>query len=211
MIPDVSDSRRLAVKSRQYGCPPEDQAIKHGWDERFPHHGRDLVAEYLGGPHEFRVGQRRHAHLEAQARDAAERFAVCAGSFPPTASALTDHQRPGWAAQGVEVGAGGWRPAALFADLGEGVGVAGKEFVRCLFGGVGNVADGVDADLQLFAGMAGALASFVVEIDERAKAVRLAADDRNHERKSERAGAGKRLGRSADAEPDGQRILQRPG
>ena len=65
------------------------------------------------------------------------------------------------------------------------------------------------ADLELLRRVASATAGFAVEVDERAEAVGFAADDGDHQGKSQRAGADKGCGRSADAQPDGQRILQR--
>src|SRR5207302_9532198 len=47
-----------------------------------------------------------------------------------------------------------------------------------------------------------------IEVDERTEAARLAADDRDHQRKPERPGANERLRGTADAEPDRQRILE---
>jgi len=67
----------------------------------------------------------------------------------------------------------------------------------------------MNADLELLWRMAGARTSPVVAIDQRPEAVRLAADDRDHQRQSERAGANKRAGRAADTEPNRQRVLQR--
>src|SRR3954471_21028384 len=58
--------------------------------------------------------------------------------------------------------------------------------------------------------MSGLLTGFSVQVDERTKEARLTADDRNHQRKSERAGASEGCWSSANAEPDRQRILKRP-
>ena len=52
--------------------------------------------------------------------------------------------------------------------------------------------------------MAGAAARLVIEINEGAEAMLLAADDGDHEREAEVAGAGEGFGRSSDAEPDRQ-------
>ncbi len=102
------------------------------------------------------------------------------------------------------------------ADLGEGFGVAGEEVVGGLLVGVGDVAEGVDADLESLGSVAGALACFAVDVDEGTEAMRLAADDGDHEGKAEHAGADEGLRRAADAEPDGERVLdagagRRPG
>src|SRR6267143_4905581 len=69
----------------------------------------------------------------------------------------------------------------------------------------------MQAHLQSLAREAGLPAGLPIEIDQWSEAPRLAADDRDHQRKTERAGADERLGRAADAQPDRQRILQRPG
>ena len=50
-----------------------------------------------------------------------------------------------------------------------------------------------------------------VELDERDEALRLAADDGDGEREPERRRAHDRLGRTADGDPHGQRILNRSG
>jgi hypothetical protein len=52
----------------------------------------------------------------------------------------------------------------------------------------------MDADFQGLRGMARTNTLLAVEIDQRTKAVRLATDDGNYERKSERPGADDRLG-----------------
>ena len=57
--------------------------------------------------------------------------------------------------------------------------------------------------------MASPLSGFTVDIDERTETVCSTADDGDHQRKSKRAGASERLWRPTDAEPYGQRILQR--
>ena len=71
--------------------------------------------------------------------------------------------------------------------------------------------DAVQADLELVWRMAGAAAGLAVEVDQRAEARRLAADDRDHERQPEGSGADEGLGCSADADPDRERVLQRSG
>ena len=57
--------------------------------------------------------------------------------------------------------------------------------------------------------MSSAQTSLAVAVDQWPKAVRLAADDRDHQRQSERAGANKGAGCAADTEPNRQRVLQR--
>src|ERR1700691_6264206 len=50
---------------------------------------------------------------------------------------------------------------------------------------------------------------FPVKIDERAEAMKVSADNRDHERKSQGSGACERLRRAADAEPDWDFLLMR--
>src|ERR1700730_17484750 len=57
--------------------------------------------------------------------------------------------------------------------------------------------------------MAGGQTRLAVAVDEWPKAVRFAADDRDHQRQPEHAGASKRGRRASDTEPNRQRILQR--
>ena len=68
----------------------------------------------------------------------------------------------------------------------------------------------MDADFQLLGRVPVSLTRFTIEIDERTEAVRPATNDRDHQRKSERAGTRERLWSSADSEPDRKRILERP-
>ena len=74
--------------------------------------------------------------------------------------------------------------------------------------GVGDVAEGVDADFEGFGRVAGLFACFAIEVDERAKAVGFAADDGDHERKAEDAGADEGFGCAAYSQPDGKGVLQ---
>src|SRR5256885_9933882 len=67
----------------------------------------------------------------------------------------------------------------------------------------------MDAHLELVRRMAGAQTRLAVTIDQWPEPVRLAADDRDHQRQPERAGANEGTGRAADTEPNRQRILKR--
>ena len=154
------------------------------------------------------MGKGGDAHLERDAGESAEDF-VDVEDFFRDGLGVADQEGAGGTAQGVKLGASGGSPAAFFADFGEGVGVAGEEILGGLLGGVSQKTDGVEADGEFIGGMAGAFADFAIEIDERAKSFRFAADDGDGERKSEDAGAREGFGRTADADPDGQRILQR--
>jgi len=57
--------------------------------------------------------------------------------------------------------------------------------------------------------MSGAPASLTVQIDQRPESSRFTSDSRNHQGKSECAGANERDRRSADSDPDWQRVLER--
>jgi hypothetical protein len=69
----------------------------------------------------------------------------------------------------------------------------------------------MDAHAEGVRRMARTPAGLPVEVDERAKAARLNANDRNHQRNSKRAGPGKGARSTSNADPDGQRILHRAG
>ena len=71
-----------------------------------------------------------------------------------------------------------------------------------------DVAEGVDADVEFFGSVAGATPGFAIEVDERAEAVRFAADDGDHQGKTQGSGAGEGLRCAAYAEPDGKGSLQ---
>src|SRR5881409_2962708 len=58
--------------------------------------------------------------------------------------------------------------------------------------------------------MSTALGGFPIQVDERTEAMRLTADDRDHQRKPERPGADERFRRAADAQPDREWVLHRP-
>ena len=156
---------------------------------------------------EFVVGEGGYAHLEADAGDAAEVF-VHLEELGRYGFGVADEKCTLRTAEGFELVACDRGPAALFTDFREGVGVAGEEIVGGLLVGVGDIAEGVDADFELLGGVAGALAGFAVEVDEGTEAVRLAADDGDHKRKAECAGANEGLRGAAYSQPDGERVLQ---
>src|SRR6266566_1417849 len=58
--------------------------------------------------------------------------------------------------------------------------------------------------------MSGALGGFPIEVDERTEAMRLTTNDRDHQREAERPGSNERFRRSADTQPDRERILHGP-
>ncbi len=152
------------------------------------------------------MGEGGDGHLEVEAGDAAEGFVDVEDLVGHLVRFAYD-EGSGRTAEGVELGARGWRPAALFADLGEGLGVAGEEVVGGFGGGVGDVAEHVEADLEGLRGVAGAGTGLAIEIDEGTEAVGLAADDGDHEGQAEDAGAGEGFGCAAYSEPDGHFLL----
>jgi hypothetical protein len=168
--------------------------------------GGDLGAEEFDGAHEFGVGEGGDAHLEGETGDAAEVFVELEDFFDDVGWAADD-EGAGGATEGVELPACGGRPAAFFADLGEGAGVAGEEVVGGLGVGIGDVAEGVDADFKLAGVVSGAVTGFAVEVDEGSEAAVFAADDGDHEGKAEGSGAGEGCGCAANGDPDGEGVL----
>src|SRR5580704_14471777 len=104
------------------------KTLHGGWRECLANDGRELSAQYLDRPHHFWMRQRRNAHLKRDARDTAERF-VHVEHFFCDRLRIANEQRAGRPARGVELRARRARPAAFFADLGEGVRVAGIEII----------------------------------------------------------------------------------
>ena len=101
------------------------------------------------------------------------------------------------ARHGVELRARRRRPAAFAADLRRQMRPARKEGVLRLRVGLADEAHRVNADLELLGQCPARWPALAVEIDERAEALETAADDRDHQRKAERAGAGEGLRRAA--------------
>src|SRR5437763_11293553 len=93
---------------------------------------------------------------------------------------ISYEQRAGRSEQGVEMCASDWRPAAFLPDLRKTSRITGKEFVcrfRCT---VGDIAQRMNADLELIWRVSCAHTRFTVAIDQRPETVRFPADDRNH-------------------------------
>ena len=67
----------------------------------------------------------------------------------------------------------------------------------------------IDADQELVGRDAGAAARLAIELGQRRKSRRFAADDRNRQRQAEGAGARGRLRRAAGGDPDRQGLLPR--
>src|SRR5437588_7540322 len=158
--------------------------------------------------HQLRVRQRTGIHLKSDARNSAQRLAV-PDDLLRNLVGITNQQRTFWTALRIETGAGDRRPAALPADIGEGAGVAGKEFIRGLLRCRRDITQRVDTDFQTIGRMPESLTSLPIQVDQRTKTVRVPTDDRDHQRKSERAGTRKGLRCSTDSEPYRQWILER--
>src|ERR1700721_672660 len=154
--------------------------------------------------------QRRDPHLESNARKAAEGI-VYIKYLLRNRFGVANQQRTRGSAQSVKLRPGSWGPAAFFTDLGERVGISRVEIVCSLLGRVSQKADCVKAYDEFLGGVAGAPPRFAIKLDERPKSLWFAANDGDHQRESERAGANERCGSSTDPDPNGQRILQRTG
>lgn len=166
--------------------------------QSFANDGSDVTAEELGCADEFVVCESCDAHLEAEARDAAEIF-VDAQNFFSDSLRIADDQCAAGPAQSVELIARYWRPSAFLADLGEGLRVAGEEVFCGLIVGVGDVAQRVNADFERFGRVACACSGFAIEIDEGTKTMGLASDDCDHQREAEDSGSNEGLRRAANA------------
>src|SRR5436190_19805035 len=93
---------------------------------------------------------------------------------------ISDNERSGRSEQGVEMCASDGRPAAFLADLRKTSRITGKEFVcrfRCT---VGDIAQRMNADLELIWRVSCAQTRFTVAIDQRPETVRFPADDGDH-------------------------------
>src|SRR5438876_6589389 len=93
---------------------------------------------------------------------------------------ISDNERSGRSEQGVEMCASDWRPAAFLPDLRKTSRITGKEFVcrfRCT---VGDIAQRMDAHLELIRRVPSAQTSLAVTVDQWPKTVRFASDDGDH-------------------------------
>src|SRR5260370_15229567 len=87
----------------------------------------------------------------------------------------------------------------------------GVTWIKCVSGfsrGLSEKPYRVETYREPLRGMARAAASLAVKVDKRAEPFWFAADDRDHERKSQHAGSDERRRGPADTDPDGQRILK---
>ncbi len=69
-----------------------------------------------------------HAHLEAEAGNAAQSLGVAYDLFRYR-TGTADYQGTKWGILGIEVGAGDWLPAPFLADTIHLPGVAGEKFI----------------------------------------------------------------------------------
>src|SRR5207248_8851847 len=95
---------------------------------------------------------------------------------------IAHDERPGRSEQGVVLCTGDWRPAAFLADLRKASRITGKEFIGRLLRAISDVAQRVDTHLELVWRMAGTPTGPAVAVDQRPKTVRLAPNDRDHQR-----------------------------
>src|SRR5436309_15932995 len=93
---------------------------------------------------------------------------------------ISDNERSGRSELGVEMCASDWRPAAFLPDLRKTSRITGKEFVCRFRCAVGDIAQRMNADLELIWRVSRAQTRFTVAVDQWPKTVRLSADDRNH-------------------------------
>lgn len=74
---------------------------------------------------------------------------------------------------------------------------------------VADIAEHMQSDLQLFRCVPGLGTRAAVEVDQWGESPRFAANDRNHQRQAEHAGAHERLRRAPNPDPDRQGVLSR--
>ena len=158
--------------------------------------------------HDLGMRKRAGSELNRDAGDATEDF-IDGEDLLGNSIRAADEQRACGASCGVELRAGYGRPSAFLADSAEDVRISWEEVIGGLRGGVGKETDRMYADGELLWGVPCAAACLTIEINEWAKALGLAANDGNCERKTECTGAGKGLGCSADSDPHRQRVLHR--
>src|ERR1700680_784243 len=175
------------------GCWPSQSGVAD--------QGRGAVADRFDGFHELRVRQRGRVHLKRDPRYAAQRLTVSDNLLRHFVRAA-NQQRALWTSLSVEARTCHGRPAALPSNVGYRAGIARKKVVGSLLPGVCDVARRMDADLQSIGCVPLSPARFSIEIDERPKSPWLAADNGDHQRKSQRAGASKRLRGPPDTQPD---------
>src|ERR1700720_3564579 len=120
-----------------------------------------------------------------------------------------NEQRTAAAALRVKTGACHWWPAAFLADIRHGFGISGIKCVGSLLRGFVDIAQHMYAHFKLLLRISVLLTGFLVQIDQRPETTRFSADDRHHQGKSQGPCTCERCWRSANAQPDRERILHR--
>src|SRR6266581_668877 len=92
---------------------------------------------------------------------------------------ISDNERSGRSELGVEVRASHRWPSALPANLSEALRIAGKKLIFSPRRTVGDVAQRMNANLELIWRVSRAQPGITVAVDQRPKTVRFAADDRD--------------------------------
>jgi hypothetical protein len=95
--------------------------------------GRDSGSQNFDSTQHLLMRQRRHTHLECDARDAAEGL-VHVEYFLRDSFSIADQQGTRGSAYGVELCPCSWGPTALLANLGERVRVSRIKVIRSLLG-----------------------------------------------------------------------------
>src|SRR5690606_5880963 len=104
----------------------------------------------------------------------------------------------------------GGSPAALASDAVHYLGLRTIEVVGRLLGGCADKAVHVEAGRESCGILAGPSGGLPIEFEEWREPCRLAADDGQCQRQAECAGAGHRLRRAADGDPDRKSFAERP-
>src|SRR5438552_18904037 len=90
---------------------------------------------------------------------------------------ISDNERSGRSEQGVEMCASDWRPAAFLPDLRKTSRITWKEFVCRLCRTVGDIAQRMNANLELIWRISSAQTGLTILIDQWSKPMRLASED----------------------------------
>src|SRR6266516_3020192 len=93
---------------------------------------------------------------------------------------ISYEQRSGRSELGVEVRASHWWPSALPANLSEALRIAGKKLVFGRRRTVGDIAQRMNANLELIWRVSRAQPRVTVAVDQWPEIVRFPADDRDH-------------------------------
>src|SRR5205809_7739557 len=113
---------------------------------------------------------------------------------------ISNDERSGRSEQGVEMCASDWRTPSFLPDLRKTPRITGKEFVcrfRCT---VGDIAQRMNADLELIWRVSRAQPRVTVAFDQRPEAVRFPADDRSHQWEPKHAGTNRPAGCASDTQ-----------